>query len=137
MTPTWDHERRVTRLRLSKARRYLDRFHAQMRAAGVRDPESDKAALQKALEVVRGAGPEQWALMARHMTEDNLKAGIHKTEEAPSPATVECIVAELETAIRRCDARPNEDDVELITGAIRERGTGTTRPEDMPAEGEG
>jgi hypothetical protein len=96
------NERRIQQNRVKKARRFVNRFLDQMRATGV-TPETDRAALEQAIALVRNAAAEQWVKLAEDMDEDG----------PPSPATQELILAELQGYIERldqvcriCKARP-------------------------------
>lgn len=123
--PNWT-EARIRRAREAKARRYLRRFFDQMRAAGVKDPEHDKDALAKALELVRAASTEQWKKLAEDMTAENWKAGVYKKEDPPSVATFECIVRQIEQAVKNIDylEQQAKEDAELMQELLRQRGTG-------------
>jgi hypothetical protein len=86
-----------------------------MRAAGIEHPEQDKDALGKALELVRAASAEQWKKLAEDMTAENWKAGVYKKEDPPSAATFECIVRQLEQAVKNIDylEQRKKEDAEL------------------------
>jgi hypothetical protein len=99
-------EARMQRNRANKARRFVSHFFDKMREAGVKNPEADKDALEKALAIVRNATVEQWEQLASAITEENRERARKnghrswKKEEPPSGATFTLIVEQLETAIK-------------------------------------
>jgi hypothetical protein len=106
---------RIQKNRERKARRFVDHFVHQMRAAGVVNPEADKQALEKALAQVREASREQWQQVARAI-DDN----------PPSAETVVLIIAELQRKVEHVEyqQRQANEDAELMKELYRQRGTG-------------
>lgn len=112
--PSYEVEQRIARARERKALRYIDHFFGKMREAGVQKPEKDKAALEKALAIVRDASQEQWKKLAKDMGE----------KDAPSGMTVSIVVRRLEVLIADFD-RQAKDDAEVIDLLFGQRGTGS------------
>lgn len=104
--PAFNAEAKIQRNRERKARRFVERFLHQMRAAGVKNPETDETALKSALETVRNASQEQWAKLAADMGE----------KDPPSGATVAIVVTQIERAINDIDYRRRqaEEDREIL-----------------------
>jgi hypothetical protein len=84
--------RKLIRNRALKVQRFVSRFDQLIREGGG-NPEG-KAESEQVIATLKATTPEQWAKLARDMTEENQRRGHWKQEDPPSEDTLDLIIAE-------------------------------------------